>query len=206
MLTIWGRANSINVQKVLWCCAELGLAYKRIDAGGAHGVTNTPDYLAMNPNALVPTIEDDGLVLWESNVIVRYLAAKHGQGTLHPADLRERAEADRWMDWQVTTLWAGLRPLFLGYVRTPPEQRDAAALAAAQRSSEQALTILDRHLKDRAYVAGPRFTMGDIPAGISVYRWYALPIERPDFPHVKRWYDRLTERPGFRTHVMQPLS
>ena len=206
MLTIWGRTNSINVQKVLWCCAELGLAYKRIDAGGAHGLTNTPDYLAMNPNALVPTIDDDGFVLWESNVIVRYLAAKHGQGTLLPADLRERAEADRWMDWQVTTLWTALRPLFFGYVRTPPEQRDAAALAAAQRSCEQALAILDRHLKDRAYVAGERFTMGDIPAGISVYRWYALPLRRSDFPHVKRWYDRLAERPGFQTHVMQPLS
>jgi glutathione S-transferase len=206
MLTIWGRTNSINVQKVLWCCAELGLAYTRIDAGGAHGVTNTPEYLAMNPNALVPTIDDDGLVLWESNAIVRYLAAKHGHGSLHPADLRERADADRWMDWQVTTLWAAMRSLFLGYIRTAPEQRDAAALAAAQRSSEQALTILDRYLERRAFVAGERFTMGDIPVGVSVYRWTALPIERPDFPHVARWYQRLTERPGFQGHVMHPLS
>jgi len=206
MLTIWGRTNSINVQKVLWCCAELGLAYERIDAGGSFGVSNTPEYLAMNPNGLVPTIKDDGFVLWESNVIVRYLAAKHGQGTLYPGDLRERAEAERWMDWQVTTLWLALRPLFCGYVRTPPEQRDAAALAAAQRSSEEALKILDRYLKDRAFVAGARFTMGDIPAGISFYRWTALPIERPEFPQVARWYNALTERPGFRTHVMQPLS
>jgi glutathione S-transferase len=206
MLTIWGRTNSINVQKVLWCCAELGLAYKRTDAGGAHGVTNTPEYLAMNPNALVPTIDDDGFVLWESNAIVRYLAAKHGEGTLYPLDLRQRAEADRWMDWQVTTLWTALRPLFFGYIRTPPEQRDAAALAAAQRSAEQALTILDRYLDDRVFLAGERVTMGDIPVGISVYRWFALPIERPDFPQVARWYSRLTERPGFQTHVMHPLS
>ena len=206
MLTIWGRRNSINVQKVLWCCAELGLAYERIDAGGAYGVSNTPEYLAMNPNGLVPTINDDGFILWESNVIVRYLAAKHGQGALYPGDLKARAEAERWMDWQVTTLWAALRPIFFGYVRTPPEQRDAAALAAAERSAEEALAILDRYLQDRAFLAGERFTMGDIPAGISVYRWTALPIERPDFPHVTRWYEALTERPGFRTHVMHPLT
>jgi glutathione S-transferase len=206
MLTIWGRTNSINVQKVLWCCAELGLAYERIDAGGSFGVSNTPEYRAMNPNGLVPTIKDDGFVLWESNVIVRYLSAKHGASTLYPGDLKERAEAERWMDWQVTTLWMALRPLFFGYVRTPPEQRDAAALVAAQRSGEEALAILDRYLKDRAFVAGERFTMGDIPAGISVYRWFALPLERPDFPNVARWYKTLTDRPGFRTHVMHPLS
>jgi len=206
MLTIWGRANSINVQKVLWCCAELNLAYERIDAGGAFGVTKTPEYLAMNPNALVPTINDDGFILWESNAIVRYLAARHGDGTLYPRDVKERAEADRWMEWQVSTLWMAIRPLFFGYVRTPPEQRDAAPLEAAQRSSEEAMEILDRYLKDRAFVAGARFTMGDIPLGISVYRWTALPITRPDFPNLMRWYNRLTERPGFRTHVMQPLS
>ena len=206
MLTIWGRTNSINVQKVLWCCAELGLSYERIDAGGSYGVSNTPEYRALNPNGLVPTINDDGFVLWESNVIVRYLAAKHGEGTLYPRDLKERAEAERWMDWQVTTLWMALRPLFFGYVRTPPEQRDAAALEAARRSSEQALTILNRYLKDHAFVAGERFTMGDIPAGISVYRWTAMPIERSDFPNVMRWYGALTERPGFQTHIMQPLS
>ena len=206
MLTIWGLTNSINVQKVLWGCAELGLAYERIDAGGAFGVSDTPEYRAMNPNGLVPTIDDDGFVLWESNVIVRYLAAKHGVGTLYPADLRERAEADRWMDWQVTTLWAALRPVFFGYVRTPPEQRDGGALEAAERSSQEAVAILDRHLEKRAFVAGDRFTMGDIPAGISVYRWLALPIRRPEFPHVTRWYTALTERSGFETHVMQPLT
>lgn len=206
MLTIWGRANSINVQKVLWCCAELGLAYERIDAGGSYGVSNTPEYRAMNPNGLVPTINDDGFVLWESNVIVRYLAARHGPGTLYPGDLRERAEAERWMDWQVTTLWAALRPLFFGFVRTRPEQRDAAALDAAQRRSDEALAILDRYLEDQAFVAGARFTMGDIPVGISVYRWIALPIGHPDFPNVMRWYTALTERPGFRRHVMHPLS
>ena len=206
MLTIWGRASSINVQKVLWCCAELDIPYERIDAGGSYGINNTPEYLAMNPNGLVPTIQDDGLVVWESNAIVRYLAAKHGAGSLYPSDLKERANADRWMDWQVTTLWAALRTLFWGYVRTAPEQRDVAALAAAQRSSEQALDILDRNLKDRPFVAGERFTMRDIPVGIAVYRWFALPIERSEFAHVGRWYMSLTERPGFRSHVMHPLT
>jgi glutathione S-transferase len=206
MLTIWGRPNSLNVQKVLWCCAELGLPFERIDAGGSHGVSNTPAYLAMNPNGLVPTVKDDGFVLWESNVIVRYLAAKHGHGTLYPAELKERAEADRWMDWQVTTLWKAIMPIFAGYIRTAPDQRNSAAIAAALRSSEAALPILDRHLEDHTFVAGERFTMGDIPAGISVYRWLALPIERPDFPQVTRWYQTLTERAGFRTHIMHPLS
>jgi glutathione S-transferase len=204
MLTIWGRNNSINVQKVLWCCAELGVEYNRIDMAGAFGFT--PQYLAINPNKLVPTIDDDGFVLWESNVIVRYLAAKHGDGTLYPRDLKARAEADRWMEWQVTTLWAAIRPIFFGFVRTPPDQRDHAALDAARRQSDQELTILDRHLADRAFVAGESFTMGDIPAGIAVYRWTALPIEHAEFPHVSRWYKALTERPGYRTHIMHPLT
>jgi glutathione S-transferase len=204
MLTIWGRTNSINVQKVLWCCEELDLQYRRLDMGGAFGFT--PEYLDLNPNRLVPIIDDDGFVLWESNAIVRYLAAKHGEGTLYPRDVKERAEADRWMEWQVSTLWMAIRPLFFGYVRTPPEQRDRKALEAAQTSSEQALAILDRYLGDRAFVAGARLTMGDIPLGISVYRWTALPITHADFPNVTRWYERLTERPGFRTHVMQPLT
>ena len=204
MLTIWGRANSSNLQKVVWCCEELGVSFKRIDMAGTYGFT--PEYLAMNPNKVVPTIDDDGFVLWESNVIVRYLAAKHGAGTLYPAELRERAEADRWMDWQQTTLWPAMRPIFFGLIRTPEKDRDQAALTAAQRASEHVLGIFDRYLADRSFVAGERFTMGDIPAGIAIYRWFALPIERPDFPNVGRWYRSLTERPGYRTHVMHPLT
>ena len=129
MLTIWGRTNSINVQKVLWTCAELGLPFQRHDAGGAFGGTSTEAYRAMNPNGLVPTIEDDGFVLWESNVIVRYLATKHRAEALYPAELRARFDVERWMEWQTTTLWTALRPVFFGLIRTPPEQRDAAALA-----------------------------------------------------------------------------
>ena len=205
-LTIWGRANSINVQKVLWCCAEMSLPYRRVDAGGKFGVSNTPEYLARNPNGLVPTIEDEELVLWESNVNVRYLSTKHGTGTLCPAGLAARFDVERWMDWEATTLWPALRPIFIGLVRTPPEQRDAAALATAQSSTEHAFGILDAHLANRAFVGGDEFSMGDIPVGASAYRWFAMELTRPDLPHLHRWYQRLTERSGFRDYVMLPLT
>ena len=125
MLKIWGRANSINVQKVLWCCGELGLQYDRIDAGNEFGVNKTPQYRALNPNALVPTIEDGDFQLWESNVIVRYLAQKSGHGRLCPANIKTRFDAERWMDWQATVFWPALRPLFIELIRTPPAKRDA---------------------------------------------------------------------------------
>jgi glutathione S-transferase len=206
LLTIWGRLNSINVQKVLWCCAELNLPCRRIDAGGPFGVSDTPEYLARNPNGLVPTIEDEDLVLWESNVIVRYLSTKYGMDTLCPAGLPRRFDVERWMDWDATTSWPALRPIFLGLIRTPPEKRDGAVLAAAQTSTERAFGILDAHLADRAYVGGDAFSMGDIPVGATTYRWLAMDLTRPDLPNLQRWYQRLTERPGFRDHVMQPLT
>jgi glutathione S-transferase len=144
MLVIWGRNNSINVQKVLWCCEEISLPYERIDAGGAFGVVNTPQYRKLNPNGMIPTIVDDGFVLWESNAIVRYLAEKHGTGTLWPEDRKVRAEADKWMDWKQTTFWPALRPLFMGLIRTPPEKRDPKALEHLRRAT---LTIVDAHLE-----------------------------------------------------------
>jgi glutathione S-transferase len=206
MLRIWGRANSINVQKVLWCCAELDIAFERIDAGGKFGVSKTDAYRALNPNGLVPTIEDDGFVLWESNVIVRYLAARDGAGRLYPDDLRVRFDAERWMDWQATTLWPALRPVFIGLVRTPVAERDLSDIASSLEAATRALMIVDRHLADRPFVAGDAFTIGDIPLGIAAYRWFSLPIDRPALPDLVRWYDRLRERPGYRLHVMQPLS
>ena len=206
MLKIWGRSNSINVQKVLWCCAELELPFERVDAGMEFGVVDSPEYRALNPNSRVPVIEDDGYVLWESNVIVRYLAAKHGAGTLYPGDLRARFDAERWMDWQQTTLGLPIRDVFWMLVRTPPEQRDEAALGKARADAERVLEILDAHLAGRRFVAGESVTMGDIPAGISVYRWFAFDIARAERPNLARWYARLTERPGFREHIMLPLS
>lgn len=206
MLTIWGRANSSNVQKVVWCCAELGLHYTRIDAGLEFGVNKTPEYLAMNPNAVVPTIDDDGYILWESNVIVRYLATRYGDGAFCPADPKERYLAERWMDWQQTTGWPPLRTVFQGLIRTPPEKRDNAAIERAQDQAKAAMAILDRHLAGRDYLEAGRFTMGDIPNGPTIYRWFALGNSREDLPNLARYHDRLAERPGFREHVMLPLS
>ena len=196
MLKIWGRVNSVNVKKVLWAAEELGLEYQRIDAGMEHGVTKTPEYVKMNPNSLVPTIEDDGFVLWESHSIVRYLAAKHGMGTLCPADLRSRADAERWMDWAFAVQTA-MRPVFWGLIRTPPEKRDPKAIEAGRLKSIETLQVLEKSLAGKAYVAGARFTMGDIPVGCEVQRFMRVPIERPPLPNVEAWFERLRERPPF---------
>lgn len=201
MLRIHGRKNSINVQKVLWCCGELDIAFERIDVGGRYGGTDTPEYLALNPNGLVPTINDDGVVIWESNAIVRYLANKYGAGKLWPEDRAIRAASDRWMDWQIATLWANLRVPFLGFIRTPPAKRDLAAIAAAARTTGEILGILDRHLATRPFVAGESLTMGDIPIGVSIYRWFNLAIERPRLRNVEAWYLRLCDRPAYRRVV-----
>jgi glutathione S-transferase len=207
MLKIWGRKNSINVQKVMWTVGELGLEPERIDAGMAHGIVGEPWYAALNPNRMVPTIDDDGVVLWESNVIVRYLAAKHAPGTLMPTDPVARAKADMWMDWQQNTLMpAGLSPLFLGLIRTPPDKRDAGALHKAAEVTESALRTLDAHLAKQAYVLGDSLTVADIPVGVATYRWYALPVEHAELPNLRAWYDRLTQRPAFAEHVMLPLT
>lgn len=206
MLVVWGRANSVNVQKVLWCCAEMGLAYERKNAGGPFGVVNTPEYRRLNPNGLVPTIDDNGLVLWESHAIVRYLAAKHSFGDLCPDDPKARAIADQWMDWHVSTFWPALRPVFLGLVRTPPEERDLAGIESGRRKSAEALEILDHRLTASEYVAGDTFTMADIALGCGVWRWMALPIERPLLPNAQHWFAALAKRPAFKELVMQPLS
>jgi glutathione S-transferase len=206
MLQIWGRDNSVNVQKVLWVCEELALPYERIDAGGAFGVVNTPQYRNLNPNGLVPTIEDDGFVLWESNAIVRYLTAKHSAGKLWPEDLKVRAEGDKWMDWQATTFWPTFRPLFWNLVRTPVDQRDEKAMEESRLRTGEILGYLDADLKSRAFVAGEQLTIGDIPMGCAIWRWVSLSIERPDLPNLKRWFDALAARPAYRKVVMLPIT
>jgi glutathione S-transferase len=205
MLKIWGRANSINVQKVLWCCGELGLQYDRIDAGNEFGVTKTPEYRALNPNALVPTIEDGDFQLWESNVIVRYLAQKSQDNRLCPADITTRFDAERWMDWQATVFWPALRPLFIELIRTPPANRDTSPIARGESLSLAAARILDARLSDRTFLAGESFSMGDIPAATTVHRWYALNIHHPELPNLQRWYQLMTQRQPFRDAVMTPL-
>ena len=167
MLKIWGRNTSINVQKVMWAIGELDLPHERIDVGGAFGKNNEPAYLAMNPNGLVPTLEeDDGFILWESNSIVRYLAAKYGAGTLEPANAQDRARASQWMDWMLTVCAPAIHGLFWGLIRTPPEKRDQAAIGAARNKTTAALRMLDAQLGKTAFVAGGTFSMGDIPVGL----------------------------------------
>ncbi len=206
MLKIWGRENSSNVQKVVWCCAELGLAYEREDAGGQFGRTRDADMLARNPNAVVPTIDDDGFVLWESNAIVRYLAAKHGRGTLCPDMPQARADADRWMDWQQTTVLSAMTTIFWGLVREPDkytrDQIDDAIAAAIP-----IWAILDERLRGRAWVMGDQFTMADIPLGPMAWRWFQLVASRPAMPALEAWYARLLARPGFDRHIASiPLT
>jgi glutathione S-transferase len=205
MLKIWGRVNSVNVKKVLWAVEELGLKYQRIDAGMEHGVTKTPEYMKMNPNSLVPTIEDDGFVLWESHSIVRYLCAKHGAGTLWPTDLKARADVERWMDWAFT-LQNAMRAVFWGLIRTPPEKRDAKAIEEGRQKSAALLAVPERTLSERPYLGGAGFTMADIPLGCEVQRWMRVPIERPAYPAVEAWFGRLCARPAFKKIVDLPLS
>jgi len=206
MLKIWGRANSINVQKVLWCCGELRLRYERIDAGNEFGVTKTPEYRALNPNGFVPTIEDGDFQLWESNVIVRYLAQKSEDSRLYPADIRTRFDAERWMDWQATVFWPALRPLFIELIRTLPANRDVTVISRAESLSLAAAQILDARLSDRTFLAGECFSIGDIPAATTVHRWYALDIHHPELPNLQRWYDLMKQRRPFQEAVMRPLS
>jgi glutathione S-transferase len=206
MLKIWGRNNSVNVQKVLWCCEEMGVKYERIDAGGQFGVVNTPQYRAINPNGLVPTVEDGPFVLWESNSIVRYLTAKHSAGKLWPEDLKTRAVADKWMDFMLTTFWPAFRPLFWNLVRTPIDQRDPQAMEESRLQTPEVLGYLDAHLKNRTYIAGDDLTMGDIPMGCGVWRWYGLQFERPELPNLQRWFDNLRQRPAYQGVVLVPLT
>jgi glutathione S-transferase len=207
MLTIWGRATSTNVQKVLWACDELGLTYVRIDVGGAFGGTDDPSYRSKNPNGLIPTLEDDDFVLWESNAILRYLAAGDAEGRLLPGDLnrRKRANIDRWMDWQLVSLGLTLRALFMLLHPRADRAASSAEIAAATQNAATMFWILDTHLATQRYVGGDRFTLGDIPVGISAHRWFSLAVQRPIMPALEAWYERISGRPGFRNVRAIPL-
>jgi glutathione S-transferase len=202
MIKIWGRNTSVNVQKVMWAVGELDLAHERIDVGGSFGKNNEPAYLAMNPNGLVPTLQDDGFVLWESNSIVRYLAAKHSAGKLEPADLRSRARASSWMDWQLTVAAPALTPVFWGLVRTPPEKRDHAAIESGKIKTIAAMKVLDAQLATNAFIAGDALSMGDIPVALMAYRFRRLVPERPQLDHLERWFTAIEQRPAFKQHVL----
>ena len=206
MLRIWGRLNSINVRKVEWAARETGVAFERIDAGGSFGVVDAPWYGALNPNRKVPVIDDNGHVLWESNVIVRYLAARYAPGRLYPLELAPRFDAERWMDWQQTTLNPAGRDAFLQLVRTPAEKRNADLIARSRAQTEPLLALLDAHLATRRFAGGDEFTMADIPLGCEIHRWFGLPLARPALPHLERWYAEVSARPAATPVLSLPLT
>jgi glutathione S-transferase len=206
MMRLWGRLSSINVRKVVFTLQLLGIAFERRQAGGSFGVVRTPDYLAHNPNALVPLLDDHGFTLWESNVIVRYLAARHGDGVLYPADLQRRFDAERWMDWQQTTLNGAGREAFIQWIRTPAPARNQAAIDASVAATEPLWDMLDAQLAARPYLAGEALTVADIPVACEMHRWRGLPLQHRARPHLEAWYARLTALPAARGVLDLPLS
>ncbi len=205
MLTIHGRKTSSNVMKVVWCAEELGLEYERHDVGGDFGGNDTAEYLAMNPMGLVPTVIDDGVTLWESHTILRYLATRYGVGKICSADPGERALCEIWMDWLSCHLNAPSRDVFWNLVRHGPDERDLAAVKNAIVAGNKIWRILDKHLQGHDYVGGNQLTIGDIPLGIAAFRWYTLVDDRPAMPGLDAWYARLCDRPAYRKHCMNPL-
>ncbi|HWP24165.1 MAG TPA: glutathione S-transferase [Candidatus Binatia bacterium] len=206
MIRIWGRRDSSNVQKVLWCCGELDIPFERLDWGGKFGGNKDVSYLAMNPNGLVPTIKDGDFILWESNSIMRYLNAKYGNGQLLPAAPEAMASANRWMDWQLSTFNAAIVPLFWSLIRTPEDKRDPKTVQTALDKTVKAWQIVEDYLATSRYLGGDEFSLGDIPLGVWAYRWFNLPIERPSLPGIESWYERLKQRKPYQTHIMIPLS
>lgn len=206
MLKIWGRKTSSNVQKVLWCCGELDIPFERIDIGGPFGGNQDPDYLALNPNGLVPTVQDGDLILWESNTICRYLCTTHNGERLYPADPATRTHVERWMDWQLAAVGPPMGELLMGLIRTKPEQRNQAAIEAARRRALAAWTIVEDELANRPYLGGPQLSLAEIVLGTQVYRWHTFPIERSPLKNLKAWYERMRERPAFRTYIEIPIT
>ena len=206
MLRLWGRLSAFNVQKVLWTLAELGLDHEWIDAGGAAGGLDKPEFLAMNPHGRIPVIDDGGVTLWESHAIIRYLACRYGEGTLWADDAAERSYADRWMDWSQCTLQRDCLELFWALVRTPPHRRDRAFIDARGTACRGDYELLDRWLAERLYLSGDRFTMADIPAGATLYRYFEMDLDHPDVPNVRSWYERLQRRDAYREQIMRPFD
>ncbi len=206
MLKIWGRRNSSNVRKVIWCAEEIGLPYESIEVGGSFGGTQSPEYQAMNPNGLVPVIEDHGLTVWESNAIVRYLSARYALGTLYLEDPVARVQGEKWMDWSTSRMAPLYSELIWGVMRTAPADRDEARINAALVKAGDLLKMADAALAQQPWLSGEHFAMGDIPLGSLVYAWFEMPIQRPDLPHLAAWYARLRERPAYQRGVMTPMS
>jgi glutathione S-transferase len=203
---IWGRRTAFNVQKALWMLGEVGADCEHVEAGGAAGGLDAHAFLAMNPNGLIPVLEADGIYHWESHTIVRYLAARFAAGTLWPLDPAERSLADRWLDWTLADLGPAFMRLFWSYYRTPEQTRDERRIAQAARDCDRSYGLLDRHLAQHRFLAGDRFTMGDVPAGTTLYRFFEMGHPTPALPNVRRWYAALAEREAFRAHIMIPFD
>jgi glutathione S-transferase len=203
MIKIWGRNTSSNVQKAMWAVGELGLEHTRIDVGGAFGKNKEAPYLAMNPNGLVPTLEEeDGFLLWESNAIARYLASKHDKaGVIEPKDLKQRGLAHQWMDWQLSVVGPAITPAFWGLIRTPADKRDMAAIKTSQEKTTVCMQIMDAQLAKTQYMTGDSFSYGDISVGVMTYRYMQLVPDRPATPHLDRWYGLISKRKAFHDHV-----
>ncbi|MGT3241991.1 glutathione S-transferase [Yersinia enterocolitica] len=206
MLTVWGRNNSTNVKKVLWCLEELGVSYERIDVGGQYGKLNDPLYRSLNPNGLIPCLQDGDFILWESNTIVRYLAAQYGDNALYLPEAKQRAAAEKWMDWATSSVVEPFKAVFIGLVRTAPELQDKAKIAHGIDQLNALMAIADEALSKQTYLSGDKFGIGDIPLGCLAYAWFNLPIERPELPHLQRWYQSLTHRTAFQKVIDIGLS
>jgi glutathione S-transferase len=207
MLTVWGRRSSFNLQKVMWLVEELGIPHRHIEVGGKFGGLDTPEFSAMNPHRGVPVIDDGGTVVWESQTILRYLAARYGKDSFWSEDAIRRSQFERWMDWSQSTLQPDfLLGVFWGFYRTPEAQRNLASIQTRIERCANHFRLLDGILADRPFMLGNELTLADIPIGTNLYRYFNLEIERPDIPNVEAWYDRLRQRPGYRNHVMAPFQ
>ena len=206
MIRILGRNSSVNVQKVMWCAEEIGAKVERVDVGGKFKGNDTPEYLAKNPMGLIPTLEDGDFVMWESNAIVRYLADAHGKAPWQPKDAKGRGLAGQWMDWYLTTMHPPMTVIFIQLVRMKPAERDMKALDDAVAKAAKLWTMVDGQLAKRPYLTGDQPTIGDIPAGCSVNRWFVLDVKRPKLANLEAWYGRLQSRPAYQKHVMLPIA
>jgi glutathione S-transferase len=207
-LKIWGRANSVNVQKVLWCLRELDLTYERIDAGMAFGKNTEPDYLAMNPNGRVPTLVDGDYVLWESNSVMRYLVLAYGKGSpIYPQAPKQRAGVDRWLDWTLSTMQPVDRPVFWALVRTPIEKRDMVTIQKDVDAEAVQWRIVNHQLATRRFIEGDDFTLADIALGAYARRWLGVEgVKKPQLAHLDRWFAQFADRPGFAQFIAPPMT
>lgn len=207
MITIWGRESAINVRKVLWCCQEINLPFERIDAGRQYGRLDDADFLALNPNGLIPTLVDKDYVLWESHAIVKYLALEYGADTpLYAGTSKRLASIDRWMDWASGTLWPGsLHALFRAIVRTQEAERDMRAIEVNSADVKKKWGIVDQWLRGKDYIEGRHFSIADIVLGVYAQCWVSLGLnQQVDLPNFQRWYQQLEDREGFQRYATIP--